>query len=111
MPSIFHIARSPDWQRAQAAGDYRPPSLDTEGFIHLSTAAQVAPVANARFRGTPGLVLVRVAPDRLHAPLKYEVPDDSPERFPHLYGPLNLDAVEDVTPFLEGPDGFAPPIF
>jgi uncharacterized protein (DUF952 family) len=96
---ILHITTRAQWEAARAAGRYTAPSLATEGFIHFSDPDQVARVAEARFSGVPGLVLLRVAPDRLHAPLKYERSDAGEERFPHLYGPLNLDAVVDVVPF------------
>jgi uncharacterized protein (DUF952 family) len=109
MPSIFHITTALEWEAARRARAYAPASLEREGFIHFSSAEQVVRVANARFRGTPDLVLLRVAPERLRAPLRYEIPDDSPEPFPHLYGPLNADAVDDVVPFPEGPEGFALP--
>ena len=109
MPSIFHITTAAAWEAARAAGRYAPPSLESEGFIHFSSAEQVTRVANAAFRGTPDLVLLRVATDRLTGPLRYETADDIDERFPHLYGPLGLDAVVDVLPFPEGPDGFALP--
>jgi len=67
-------------------------------------------VANARFAGAADLVLLSVAVDRLRAPLRYEQGDaGSDERFPHLYGPLDVDAVLSVAPFVEGPDGFALP--
>ena len=67
-------------------------------------------VANARFAGRRDLVLLRVAVDRLRTPLRYESGDPgSDELFPHLYGPLNRDAVEQVLPFPVGPDGFSLP--
>lgn len=68
-------------------------------------------MANARFAGAADLVLLCVAPDRLRAPLRYEVGDTgSDELFPHLYGPLNADAVVRALPFAEGSDGFALPV-
>jgi uncharacterized protein (DUF952 family) len=71
----------------------------------------VARVANARFAGAGDLVLLCVAPDRLRAPLRYEPGDPgSDELFPHLYGPLAIDAVVDALAFAEGPDGFALPL-
>jgi uncharacterized protein (DUF952 family) len=106
---IFHITTRAEWDAAVRDGEYTAPSLATEGFIHLSNRHQVAEVANARYRGVPDLVLLGVDPERLAAPLRYEVGIDSDERFPHLYGPLELAAVSDVLPFPEGPDGFAPP--
>jgi uncharacterized protein (DUF952 family) len=67
-------------------------------------------VANARFGGARDLVLLCVATERLAAPLRYEPGDPgSDELFPHLYGPLNGDAVLQALPFSEGSDGFALP--
>jgi uncharacterized protein (DUF952 family) len=90
---IFHIATRAAWEHA--GGSYEPSSLAEEGFIHFSTPAQLLGVANERFRGVDDLVLLVVDDDRLTAPVKYE------DTFPHLYGPLNLDAVIAVVPFAE----------
>jgi len=108
MSLIFHITTSLTWERAQKQGDYRADSLDTEGFIHLSTAQQIVPVANRFYTGLAGLVLLVVDSQKLSAELRYEPPvpaEDTDALFPHLYGPLNLDAVVDVVQFLPGTDG------
>ncbi|MEM8810568.1 MAG: DUF952 domain-containing protein [Cyanobacteria bacterium P01_G01_bin.38] len=92
---LFHITDSATWQTAQTEGTYRPTSLATEGFIHLSQKDQVAWVANQFYRDQSGLLLLEIEPDRLQADLRYDnVPDHG--TFPHLYGPLNLDAVVQV---------------
>ena len=106
---ILHITTRPAWEAARAAGRYEAPSLAGEGFIHLSSPDQVLRVADARYSGTPDLVLLCVAADRLAAPLRDEVSDAGEETFPHLYGALNLDAVVAVVPFPEGDEGFALP--
>ena len=106
---IFHITTRAEWEAALRAGEYTAPSLESEGFIHLSNRHQVAGVANAVYRGVPDLVLLSVDPEKLAAPLRYEHGEHANERFPHLYGPLELAAVADVMPFPEGPDGFALP--
>ena len=108
-PIVFHITTAAAWEAARRAGVYEPASLATEGFIHLSDVEQVIRVADRAFRGTPGLVLLCVASARLDAPLRYELIEDAGERFPHLYGPLNVDAVVEAVAFVEGPDGFALP--
>lgn len=111
MAHILHIIPHAVWEQAQANGTYRGDTLDAEGFIHFSTPAQAVMVANARFRGHPGLLLLVVDPSRLTSELRYEAPFEasSPyevaQQFPHLYGPLNLDAVVDVRPFEPGDDG------
>ncbi|HEX2905670.1 MAG TPA: DUF952 domain-containing protein [Phototrophicaceae bacterium] len=111
---IYHIAQQQDWQTALNQGVYRIGSLESEGFIHCSKPEQVVKVANAIFRGQVGLVLLVIDPERLTMPLKYEPPvhvtSDQPatttdERFPHLYGPLNLEAVLRVLEFPPAEDG------
>ena len=108
---ILHITTRAAWTAAEAAGAYEADSLATEGFIHMSEPHQVLRVANTRFRGVAeDLVLLRVDPDRLVAELRVEVGEaETGETFPHVYGPLNLDAVIEVVPFVEGPDGFMLP--
>jgi len=104
---IFHICTRADADAALAAGVYRAPSLDTEGFIHLSCAHQVRPVLDAFYPDQSALVLLVVDPTLLTAPLRYEAPaslpvvgqapaPDAAQTFPHLYGPLDAQAVLDV---------------
>jgi uncharacterized protein (DUF952 family) len=107
---ILHIAKRAEWDAAQARREYAPPSLSVEGFIHCSTPAQILDTANRFFRGQNDLAVLCIDPHRLAAPLRYEAPamahDERPsERFPHLYGPLNLDAVTQVLDFPCEPDG------
>ncbi|HEY1713391.1 MAG TPA: DUF952 domain-containing protein [Solirubrobacteraceae bacterium] len=107
---IFHITTRDEWESALPAGRYVAAGYDADGFIHLSTRDQVVRVANARFAGARDLVLLWVAADRLGAPLRYEPGDPgSDELFPHLYGPLNADAVLRAAAMVEGPDGFVLP--
>ena len=104
MSSIFHITARSQWQAAQNAGVYCCESLETEGFIHCSTPAQVVKVANWFYAGQEGLVLLGIDPDRLQSELRYEVIETG-EAFPHLYGELNLDAVVQVFDFSANADG------
>ncbi len=101
---IYHITSSAAWTAARTTGSYVADTLATEGFIHFSTRDQVLRVANSRFAGQTGLVLLAVDPARLSAELRYEESHPG-EHFPHLYGPLNLDAVVAVYPFAPQPDG------
>jgi uncharacterized protein (DUF952 family) len=107
---ILHIATKTEWQRAQRLGSYEPPSLETEGFIHCSTPAQAVQTANSFFRGQADLVLLRIDTSRLTAELKLEpaahaLSRRQPDLFPHLYGPLNLDAVTAVIAFAPDREG------
>lgn len=101
-----------EWDHARAAGIRRTDSLDSEGFIHLSTPQQVHLPADRLFAGRDDVVLLWLDPERLGAPVAWEpgAPTD-PEsmRFPHLYGPLPMQAVVSVTDYRPGPNGTYPP--
>jgi len=103
-PMIYHITSRTAWQQAQQAGIYAADSLASEGFIHFSTAAQVLTTANRFYRGQSQLVLLAVDPQRRRAELRYEESEPG-AWFPHLFGPLNLDAVVAVHDLPPGPDG------
>ena len=116
--TIYHIAFRTDWADAVAAGEYhvstRGRTVEQEGFIHASTAGQVAGVANAFYADADaeGLLVLVIDPERLTAPLRYDPVPGAPEPFPHIYGPLNPGAVIGALPFAPGPDGtftFDPP--
>jgi uncharacterized protein (DUF952 family) len=109
---LYHIAIAEQWQAAQATGLYVADSLAAEGFIHCSTEAQILAVANAFFRGQKGLLLLEIEGDRLRSELKVEWVDtgdifapEMPREFPHVYGPINVDAVVGVSTFEPGADG------
>ena len=88
---LFHITTRAAWDAARAAGEYRPESLAREGFIHLSTAAQWRATLARFFGGQRDLVLLVIRSEALRAPVRFDPADG--DHFPHLYGPLDLDAV------------------
>ena len=106
---IYHIATAPDWAQAQRTGRYtmstRDRTLAEEGFIHASAAGQVALVANAYYLGVPDLVVLVIDPDRVGPEIRYELVPGSDAPYPHIYGPLNADAVVSTRPLEPGPDG------
>lgn len=110
---IYHITSRQAWNQARQRGDYRAESLETEGFIHCSTEEQVVPVAEHLFKGDRDLCLLMIEPSLLASDLKWEPPADGtpppgvPEGdlFPHIYGPINLDAVVKVFDLESNPDG------
>jgi len=104
-PTIYHITTATEWAAAVRLGRYEAPSLTGEGFIHCSEAGQVLRVANSIFRGRDGLVLLHIDTERLRPPVVYENLEGGTEKFPHVYGPINLDAVRRVTPFAPADDG------
>lgn len=107
MRTIFHIATQAEWSAAQAKGYYETSSLQREGFIHFSRPHQVLRVADFIFKGQTDLVILLINEEKLTAELKYE--GDENNKFPHLYGKLNLDAILSVHPFIETTSGFILP--
>ena len=105
---ILHITTRGLWQEALDAGIYRADSLATEGFIHCSLPEQVVFVADSRFRGQTGLILLCIDTGRVEPDIRYEGEVD---QYPHIYGPLNTDAVVDILDFPPNNDGsFALPV-
>ncbi len=109
MSIIYHIATAADWEQARRDGQYttstRGRTLAQQGFIHGSTADQVAPVANMIYKDEPDLLVLVIDTDRVTPEIRYEeVPGwDAP--FPRIYGPLNADAVVETRPLKPGSDG------
>ena len=93
---IYHLTTRSAWQSALSRGSYTADSLTSQGFIHCSLAVQVARSANKFFHGQSDLVLLSIAEERVAAPLKNENLEGGADLFPHIYGPLNLDAVVGV---------------
>jgi uncharacterized protein (DUF952 family) len=94
--TILHVTTRSLWDQAEREGSFRGETLDTEGFIHCSTPQQLAGVVRRFFKGRTGLVVLEIDPSKLHAPLKFEPAPKIGELFPHIYGPLNIDAVVSV---------------
>jgi uncharacterized protein (DUF952 family) len=91
METILHLCSADDWKTALKDGQYHAASLETEGFIHCSKTEQILDVANRYYSGVIGLVVLWIDPTKLTAELRYEASEG--DMYPHLYGPLNIDAV------------------
>ena len=103
--TIFHIAEAPAWDAAVVSGSYRVPSLESEGFIHLSTRDQFLATASRYYAGRADLVLLEVDEAALpDGALCYEKSTND-ELFPHLFAPLPVGAVLRVHTFLPGEHG------
>lgn len=93
MTLIYHLARRTDWDAARAAGLYRGGMADrTDGFIHFSTAVRLAESAALHCAGVPDLLVVAVDAAALGGALRWEGGRGG-EAFPHLHGPLDMNAV------------------
>lgn len=103
---IYHIALERDWAAARGAGEYtvstRGATLAEQGFIHASFAHQVPLVAAVAYADVADpLVVLVIDSRRLTVPILVERPPDSDLEFPHVYGPIDTDAVTDVVPLGE----------
>jgi len=95
---IFHLALVADWVVAQGTGAYRISTLgrtlEQEGFIHASREDQWRAVRTRFYADVPeDLVLLEIDPALLTSPVVVEAVPGTDEEFPHIYGPINLDAV------------------
>ncbi|HEX6979313.1 MAG TPA: DUF952 domain-containing protein [Alphaproteobacteria bacterium] len=105
MVNIYHICSRSEWEAVRNDDRYEDSSQDrADGFIHFSTAAQLAESAAKHRAGQPDLVLLEVDAERLGPALKWELSRGG-QLFPHLYGPLPLAAVRRVADLPLGPDG------
>jgi len=109
MDVIFHITTAVDWHAAEQSGEYtlstRGRTLQQEGFIHCSTGQQVEYAANTYYAGVNGLVLLAIDRRRVVAPVRDEISGPGNERFPHIYGPLNTNAIIAALPLQPLADG------
>lgn len=102
---IYHMCPAETWEAAHRAGSYAGTEDDRrDGFIHFSTAEQVAESARRHRAGQAGLLLIAVESAPLGDRLKWE-PSRGGELFPHLYGSLDPAEVASVRPLPLGADG------
>ncbi len=105
MTLIFKIVGGEEWRAAETAGVFAGAAIDrADGYIHFSTAAQAPETAAKWFEGRGDLVLAAVDADALGSALRWE-PSRGGALFPHLYGPLALDAVVWARPLPLGHEG------
>ena len=96
MALIYHVTTKQEWNAAKEKGFYTALSLETEGFIHTSEAHQVDGVLQRYYHGKKNLLKLVIETEKLSSELKYELAPSVNENFPHIYGPINLEAVIEV---------------
>ncbi len=105
MAIIYHLTGRAEWEAASSDGECRAESLAQEGFLHCSRdETQLLAVANRLFTGLADMLVLDVDTARLHATVKNEA-SRSGEIYPHIYGPLNTDAVVRVRLLTGDTDG------
>jgi uncharacterized protein (DUF952 family) len=110
---ILHFCPRAQWESAVSAGSYAADTLASQGYIHCSTPELVHVPATVLARGRTDLLLLEIDEARLPVPLVWEdgdPPHPDGTQFPHVYGPIPVDAVVSVRPYPPNPDGtFSPP--
>jgi uncharacterized protein (DUF952 family) len=104
MMLIFKIVPRIEWEAE--SGDYHGSAHDkADGFLHFSTAPQLAETLRRYYAGQDDLMLVAVDPKALGAALKWEYSASRGEDFPHLYSALSCDAIKWARRIMRGSDG------
>lgn len=93
MAYIYHITTQSQWKVAEETGSYTSPSLKEEGFIHCSEERQIPDVLNRYFSDKTDLVKLTIDTDKLTSQLIYDWSNAIEDTFPHIYGPINLEAI------------------
>ena len=102
--ALWHLASPPEWVRYRAEGRIEPASLDAEGFVHCSWGHQVAGTVARHFGQADRLLALRLEPTALGQGLVEENTSGGSEDYPHVYGPIPVDAVLEVVELaLSGP--------
>jgi len=103
--TIFKVLSRNDLTKAKAKGRFEGSAADArDGFIHLSSADQLEGTLAKHFAGQKDLVLLALDSECLGERLQWE-PSRGGALFPHLYGPLELDALQWEEPLQLGDDG------
>src|SRR5438094_885042 len=95
-PVIYHLTTVQEWEDAQDLGSYQPSSFVKDGFIHCASESQVDSVLKRHFQHHENLVKLVIDPSRLTNRLQYDRVEDQNQEFPHIYGPLNIEAVTQI---------------
>jgi uncharacterized protein (DUF952 family) len=107
--ALFHLTNRECWEAALRSGSYETStvgvSLQEEGFIHCSLGHQVRGVADRYLADATELTLLVIDETKVGAPIRYESGGPGSEAFPHIYGPLPVDAVSDVRFLIRDGDG------
>ena len=104
MGYIYHIITKKEWRTAKELGLYKPPNFEAEGFIHCSLADQVAATATRYYLDVLDLIVLKINIQKLNSEIRTEqAPNGS--WYPHIYGELNINAVEAEIPLGFASDG------
>jgi len=106
---IFHIIDKNEVQSIQGLRHYKPVSLENEGFIHCSRINQLVRVAQNHYRHSNGIFIMAVESTQAGNPVIFEDLYNLGEKYPHIYGSIEMTAVKNIYPMAETADGFLLP--
>lgn len=110
MTHIFHFINQTDLDRALNDRELVVPSLGSQGFIHCSKLSQVIAVANFLAPYDEEMRLIEIDEERVDPEIRYENLDGKDVLFPHIYGPLNRNAIVAIHRMeWDGEDGYQMP--
>ena len=92
---IYHVVLPDIWEIIKDRSSYSAESLDTEGFIHCSYDHQLDGVLQRYYSGAESVMILKIDIGKLTSKLVSE-PSTGGEVYPHIYGPINMDAVVDA---------------
>lgn len=97
---LLHITERANWSAALRTGEYRLSTrhvtLEEQGYVHCSLPHQLRGVAERVYGDADDLVVLIIDSAKLPAPVRYEAPGPGAESYPHIYGPVPIDAVDEV---------------
>jgi uncharacterized protein (DUF952 family) len=94
---IYHIAEKDEWSACQNKAEYIPKRYNKDGFVHCSDDCQIEQIANSMFKTRAEIMLLKIDPTKLIAQTIYESPQGSDEKFPHVYGTIDKQAIVKVS--------------
>jgi uncharacterized protein (DUF952 family) len=97
---IFHITDLVTWEKGRSNDEFISPSLFDVGFIHCCRANQIDFVLDRWFSGQANLIIVTLGLEKIKSNVKFEYSEGDQESFPHIYGPIPIDAVESIKPII-----------
>lgn len=102
-PFVYVLVGDAELAAAKARGALHRASLRTEGFLHASPLDQLTRVANKHYADVVDLRVLVVRTVALDVPVRWEPATGG--LYPHIYGPMDMGAVERVVPVQKGADG------
>lgn len=92
--TIYKLILSDEWKLAKKEGTYKGSALDqTDGYMHCSTIDQIQGTLEKFFANQTDVLLLSIDTEKIKQHLKWEKSPRSGRIFPHIYGPLPINAV------------------